>query len=799
MDHRNTVQRSAPSATTAGMDHSEEILPDVDEPPDERKSRSTWAPPKLAAYPPYNKADPAMYLRRESLLTRQLHSEAEQTDDEPPSRAPPRTLSTQSTWSIPSTASTAELTSDDGHSVASPFHSPPLPATVISTAVPAIGKPANKEPKIAEHDNKLADTTGSEQSVEAGLGRKRCISFACGGGGKDKKSPTSQPTPVAPPVQTAAPSSPPKRKCALKFVCPTRAAMEPRMPTVEKRSSGRRLASPPPLERRSKIESPRVHRGSDSTVTHASPKSVRKTPAVPETAAPIPTTSSAAVPIHRRKPSHGSDNSTEALRFHEFASEDGEPEEWVQESTCYKSRLTVNDTLQKEITIRKACEEVEEEALEEEDAEDDDENDDMDEDDGEHDDDIELESESDDGFRTDDEDGFAESDSEGEDSDGDWWRPGGLSTAATSTDHLDQLAKMKLNDTTLQTSSLGSVSSGHMSPRNLSRKPRKTLANAMPISLRPEPMDLPDSTDFVCGTLDEDRPLEQAFLNHKKAREAAKHKARPQDIDPTFPTSDPEMDEEDDDDLEDAEESENENLMHGGLEDLHGDSTLRHRPANRGRRSSQLHRSPPPPARRRSPAPAGMKRTTTTARSPPPPGRRNAARSPPPTVRRTRSPAPRKLFAHSPKRTQSPAPQGHNMPSPPNTRRASPVSFGFGNQPNVLASRPQLTHTASLPRNGGYTLGKFNGYRMDEGEETETGHHTRASDYHKRGAIDIYKGLEKRRQRRKEKLHAKMCAKAAAKGEKAYKVKPGKGAERMRELGLELQRYRGKGEHILSA
>lgn len=68
----------------------------------------------------------------------------------------------------------------------------------------------------------------------------------------------------------------------------------------------------------------------------------------------------------------------------------------------------------------------------------------------------------------------------------------------------------------------------------------------------------------------------------------------------------------------------------------------------------------------------------------------------------------------------------------------------------------------------------------------------------KRGAIDIVKGLEKKRLRRKEKMHQKACAKAAAKGEKQYKVKPGKGCERMREVGLELQRYKGKGEHILS-
>lgn len=85
-----------------------------------------------------------------------------------------------------------------------------------------------------------------------------------------------------------------------------------------------------------------------------------------------------------------------------------------------------------------------------------------------------------------------------------------------------------------------------------------------------------------------------------------------------------------------------------------------------------------------------------------------------------------------------------------------------------------------------------------DGGDPETPGGATSNDLPKRGAIDIVKGLEKKRQRRKEKLYQKACAKAAAKGEKAYKVKPGKGAERMREVGLELQRYRGKGEHIIS-
>lgn len=114
-----------------------------------------------------------------------------------------------------------------------------------------------------------------------------------------------------------------------------------------------------------------------------------------------------------------------------------------------------------------------------------------------------------------------------------------------------------------------------------------------------------------------------------------------------------------------------------------------------------------------------------------------------------------------------------------------------------LGARPApLTHTASLPRAGGFQISRMDrleAHDIDEGSDTAG-----EVPMKKRGAIDIVKGLEKKRLRRKEKMHQKACAKAAAKGEKAYKVKPGKGCERMREVGLELQRYKGKGEHILS-
>ena len=140
---------------------------------------------------------------------------------------------------------------------------------------------------------------------------------------------------------------------------------------------------------------------------------------------------------------------SEERRFHEFGPIESEAEQWLEESTCHRNRLTVNDTLIKETLIRRIGEEVEEEALEdeeefdedledeeEEDQDEEDINEDSDEDadEGASDEDV-----SDAGFQTDDEEGFAVSDSENEDdSDNEWWTAG-RSTAATSTDHLEHL------------------------------------------------------------------------------------------------------------------------------------------------------------------------------------------------------------------------------------------------------------------------------------------------------------------------------------------------------------------------
>ena len=83
-------------------------------------------------------------------------------------------------------------------------------------------------------------------------------------------------------------------------------------------------------------------------------------------------------------------------------------------------------------------------------------------------------------------------------------------------------------------------------------------------------------------------------------------------------------------------------------------------------------------------------------------------------------------------------------------------------------------------------------------DESSDENNAQSNDIPKRGAVDIVKGLEKKREFRKRKLAQKMNAKAANKGEKPFKVKPGMGCERMREIGLAIQEYKGKAEHILS-
>lgn len=208
--------------------------------------------------------------------------------------------------------------------------------------------------------------------------------------------------------------------------------------------------------------------------------------------------------------------------------------------------------------------------------------------------------------------------------------------------------------------------------------------------------------------------------------------------------------------------------MQGKMEDLDHDQDR----SRRRRKSEQL--SPrkyhsPPPKRHHSPAP---KRHLSPA---PKPKRHH---SPPPKPR-ARSPQPLSE-RHSPRRVKSPSRKDVAAPAGP--RRGSEVRFD-------LAGRPALTQTKSLPRAG----------VMFHLKSARHKHHARTDDLHVRGAVDIVKGLEQKRQRRKEKFHQKYCDRARRGQIPERKPLPGRGAERMKELGLLMAGKKGQGgNYVLS-
>jgi hypothetical protein len=433
-----------------------------------------------------------------------------------------------------------------------------------------------------------------------------------------------------------------------------------------------------------------------------------------------------ATALRARRESEASDVSrTEATRFHEFANSEEEEDDWTKESTCFQRRLTVDDTLEKEIGLRKLAREVEEE----EEDEDEDEDDEIDlQDDDLLDDDelkrsISLESDEDEGFQTDDEEGFAHSDDDDDNnSEYDWWAPG-RGTNNDQLEHIRPAGKLHRSDSESSTGSTrfnGLAIPGN--PRSRRSKQRDIPHQAL---------ELPDSTDFVCGTLDEDKPTEQAYLNHIRQRRAAKHKVVPQDIDPTFPTSDPEIDDEEDEvsEHDEAIESDHPIFLHGPME-FQDDSDDHSRPP----RTSVI-------PKKRSPLHSPKR-----LRSPPPSKRISLRRSPPPAhLKRARSPAP--ILRH---RLSSSVPRNQHS-------RASRTSSPFN--PDTLAG-------AALTEED-----------MDNTPRVLN-----------RSAIDIVMGLEKKRERRREKLYERHCRLKAQQEKKP--LTKGKGAKKMRDLGLGLYEWR---------
>ncbi|KAF2271041.1 hypothetical protein CC78DRAFT_573417 [Lojkania enalia] len=739
----NRAIQNMPTNMAPTMSAEDEVIADADEPPDLRR---TPRPSVLKLHESFkasfSKLLPSRCERKQSLLTTALHSnDSSPTEERPGNPTLGRGMSCVSTCSNNS-ASTAELTSDGGFTspgTRAETPSPPLPPTTFhNIMLPFNKKPFEQPISVIRHDDehispleKKFPTTSGEDNVEATLGRKRCITFACRG--KDERKPHSEE--IKPKASSQQTTEPPKRVSTIKFACPTKVSTDAPSKTNKPRMPRAASPAPPPQKIRGSPKAPpKSHRGSDSTVRNPSPVAMRKATAVDRS---------------RRLSANSDLARCSAFRFHEFASSEDEEEEWVQESTCHRNRLTVNDTLRVENSLRQLGEEAEEEALDdemEEDAEEDvdrdiEDDDILDEDDV--DDDV-----SDEGFQTDDEDGFAGSDDESNaGSDYNWWAPG-YSTAATSIEHLEHVQHIRpVSRRSFSESSVGSAPSetGFLNRSEKLSKRRKSR----PVNIRVPSPELPDSTDFVCGTLDEDRPLEAAYLSCLEQRRAAKHKVTPQDIDPTFPTSDPEMDEEDEDDEVDdvASESDQYVMMHGQMDPL--DIEFR-----------------------------GRSKHASTKRSPATSPKR--LRSPPPNKRSVhRSPRPRKLFGNSPRRLRSPAPV--RLRSPPPTRRGSTVMSPKRPEMHIsfvgLAERPALTMSSSLPRTPVTTV------PPEDLEDEDTCRETPI-----RRAIDIKIGLENKRQRRKEQLYKKMHRKGA----KEKRCPPGKGLERMREMGLGLAAHKGK-------
>lgn len=746
-----------PNTSTNPLSSDEDVTGEVDEPPDEPLSPLQTGPTVAQQHPQpstYTRsALPAMD-RKESLLTRALMTGSNGDISSSPTSPISGAVSRASTFSNASVPSTAELTSDadDTSPARSATPSPPLPATQYH-GVHATNKTPLPPPRISiatskQQENPVADVS-AESQIEAKMGRKRCITFACANKSAMKEAHAAK-------EERLNTAQPPKRKCLLTFACPARPAQkQDHVPeqTGARRESGSSSANDntaPPIEphggeRQEHVQAREVPLIALDTRTDAikSPASPKQPDGKPSDASP----------------------------FHEFATSNDHDDAWVREPIDTQRKLTLSDCMKKENAIRKIGEEAEEEAEQEEkDDEFDDDNED-----GINEDDF---APSDDGNESDNEEGFAESDNESDaESEDQFWIPSNT-TAATSVDHSSPMRPFGTRNQS--SSSMDSLSDHEPHPKKRSEsvdiKHSKHRRTSKSHHLRPITPELPDSTDFVCGTLDEDRPLEAAYISSREQKKREKHILIPQDIDPSFPTTDPEdMDEEDDEDLDTADDH---IWIKNQLEGFEDDSTKGHGP--------KQHRI------------CSTLRSPRRAHSPPP--KHGVYRSPPPprqTVRRSSPASNGRLFDHSPRRLHSPPP-AMKLRSPPGTRRSSPTGMSLmahqteGLVISRLGQRPHMTRTSSLPRTPNPFFHNYNA-RAQQNDRVAYGAMTPGREMHIRGPVDIVIGLEKKRQKRKEKFWRQHCRKAA-KEQAERKTVRGKGAERMRELGLECaERTRGYG------
>lgn len=634
-----------------------------------------------------------------------------------------------------SVASTADLTSDTG--LTSPARtntpSPPIPEAIVSQlhGVPPQPKPTAHAVETQNTADLKAKPQSELQPTPQDAPHKRSIQFAC-----TARPFTEQGAARAARAKTPSTQEHPRRP-SVKFACPTRTSSTQSTPP-------RQTTAPRLSPKAKKPESPSTPKKSSSIPAgSATPRpagSFRKLSNTP-----------GARPKFLR--ANSNDFVNEGSHFHEFACEMSREEDWIRhDSAAAKYKLTINDTLTKENHIRRIGKEAEEEAemeeeeegvIDEDDEEDDEEDedvDDQDEDGDEDEDEDEYEDDDNysisDGYRTDEETGFASSDESDEgETDMVLWTLS-KSPAVRPNLKLPTVRRASLNDHSDSSTTTTS------SPR------RSKMQRIKPQQNTP---DLPDSTDFVCGTLDEDRPLEEAYLSCLAARRNEKLRVIPQDIDPSFPASEPE--DEDDEDIYNPvhHDSDDNDFLHGRMEDLHHEQDRSRRRRKNEKASPRRYHSPPP-KRHVSPAPKAR------------------GRSPKPLFHR-----------QSPRRMRWPAPKAMITPQG-SPRQGNHVKFN-------LAARPGLTMTKSLPRPG---------MLFGQGKHCRNAKHDQGDDLHLRGAIDIVKGLEKKRQRRKEKFYQKYCNRARRGQIPERKPQPGRGAERMKELGLLMAGKKDQGNYVIS-
>ncbi|KAK6078561.1 hypothetical protein SCUP234_06184 [Seiridium cupressi] len=744
------------SSQSAHMQHEpdEEVAAEVDEPPDERYLSTIQTDFKRTIVRKHSD-------NPQSLLTQALHPQSDE-EDVPLDfvTLPSRRRSMNSNVSF---ASTADLTCDTGLTSPARTSTPSPPPPVIRLGRLNMDlfeqkpKATLRSLNIVDHDTTptkktvdvQAESRPRDPAVEA-LAKKRCISFACG----PKATPSPQASLPKQSSDTTTSEQAPRKTC-IKFACPTAPMRNQLSDREQAPKAGPAVVEPSKSSREGSPATLRKHRSSS---IGRSPRSV--TPRRRR-----PSNSPVAVRSKKYMSADSVDLNGESSRFHEFASDELQEDDWIRQKLPQTmQRLTINDTLRKENEIRKLGREAEEEALQEEFEDDEPENED--EEDVENDDENGLEDEAEledveddlsgygtdddvsDGYNTDNEIGFADSDGENDDADElEFWTHGQAATlqfsGATPIARRPSLAGNR--------SDSSSSSEAPASRRPASREKTRR------IRIRPGTPELPDSTDFVCGTLDEDRPMEDAYISCIAQKRREKLHLIPQDIDPSFPTSEPE------DEPDNAGHDSDEQVwIHGELEDLDQEPERADRRKKRSNHNSPKRYHSPPPKRHHSPAPKV----------------------------RGRSPPPRRLFdRQSPRRLVSPPPAGRAVKSPPASPTQKPIRRAIDFQ--ALASRPGLTHTKSLPRAPGLFPSRFKSHRTRHAAPTGTKGHIR-------GAIDIVKGLEHKRQRRREKYIQKHCNRAR-KGQVAEKrPEPGKGAQRMRELGLHMAGKQGQTIHVLS-